>query len=249
MTKTESENFDRISSSRLARCFITIDGKDLRHDSVFYIKGDVDWGDDYQCLLGTDGMPDGTPALYRMNLAERLALGTDGSVVSLRGRALDLPGPVVRKMSDNGEGYNYLSGKRMARLFWSTWFGPIPEGFEVDHLNRKRDDDRLVNLRLTTHSQNLRNRRSTARSSWLATDMVLLIPVVSGDPVLTHPREAYEIVRDTNTWKLLHGQRVTAGGWGAIVNPTPDGVTGWFKAYENFDRPGLLNQCLALLQA
>lgn len=247
MNSIEKEFFDKVASSTLAQCFITVDGQPLCRNSVFYIKGDVDWDDDYQHLLGTDGMPDGTPALYKMNLKERLALGTDGSAVSLRGRALDLSQPVVRQTADNGEGYNYVDGKRLARLIWETWYGGIPDGLEVDHWNRVRNDDRLVNLHLVTHSQNTKNRRPKAYSSWLATDRALLIPS-AGDPVLVHPSAAYEVVRDHNTWKLLHGQRVTANGWGAIINPTVDDVVGYFKAYANLDRPGLLDKCLALLQ-
>jgi len=34
------------------------------------------------------------------------------------------------------------------RLMWIAFYGKIPEGFEVDHINRKRDDNRLDNLRI-----------------------------------------------------------------------------------------------------
>lgn len=247
MDKLESENFAVIASSRLARCFIPVDGQALRPDSVFFVLGSADWSPDYQHMLGTDGMPDGTPAIYKMNLKERLAFGSDGSVISLRGRALSLGEPIVRKTQDNGEGYNYADSKRLARLIWETFYGQIPAGMEIDHMNRKRNDDRLSNLRLVTHSQNSRNRKYVEPRSWMDGDRVLLIPVKSGNPVLVHPSDAYEIIRDCNTWKLLHCQRVTANGWGAMVNPTKAQVRGYFRAHKEFNREGLLDACLALV--
>lgn len=247
MNKVESDNFVAIAGSNLARCFITVDGQSLRPDSIFYIKESADWSPDYTHMLGTNGMPDGAPTRYKMNLRERLAVGEDGSMVSLRGHALKLDEPVVLRPGDNGEGYNYINGKRMARLVYSTWNGCIPDCLEVDHLNRKRNDDRLCNLRLTTHSDNLRNTNRTRLHGWSASDKVLLIPMKSGDPVFVHPSDAYEIVGDHNTWKLLHGQRRTAGGWGAIINPTQNMVRGYFRAYQEFDRDGLLEKCLALV--
>lgn len=247
MNEVERENFKAIAGSNLARCFIPVDGQELRPDSLFFVKDSADWSQDYQHMLGTNGMPDGSPAMYKMNLEERLAFGTDGSAISLRGRALNLNEPIVRKTYDNGEGYNYADSKRMARMIFETFYGKIPAGMEVDHMNRKRDDDRLCNLRLVTHSQNSRNRKPAEPHSWLASDRVLLIPMKSGNPVLVHPSDAYAVVRDYNTWKLLHGQRTTANGWYAIVNPTPVDVTGYFKAYPALNREGLLDACLALV--
>lgn len=247
MNRSEQKNFETIKNSNLASCFIPVDGQALRPDSVFFIKGSREWDDTHQSMLGTDGLPDGTPARYKMNLKERLALGDDGSVVSMRGNALNMDEPILLQLSDNGEGYNYLNSKRMSRLIYSTWMGEIPAGLEVDHLNRKRNDDRLSNLRLTTHSGNLKNRKTRCRNSWGATDRVLLIPEKSGDPVLVHPTKAYGVVRDCNTWKLLHGARRTANGWYAILNPKKADVTGYFRVYSDLNRHGLLEKCLALV--
>lgn len=247
MTAAERENFRAVAHSNLARCFVTIDGQALRPDSVFYIKGSADWSPDYQHFLGTHGMPDGSPTMFRMNLKERLAVGLDSSVVSLRGHALRLTEPIVLKTRDNGEGYNYIGSKRLARLVYETWGGVIPSGMEVDHMNRVRSDDRLANLRLVTHSQNQANRKPVFRRSWAATDRVLLIPVKSGDPVFVHPSQAYSVVRDCNTWKLLHGQRLTANGWFAIMNPTASDVAAYFKVYPELMQTGLLDACLALV--
>lgn len=48
-------------------------------------------------------------------------------------------------------------GHREHRLAWESANGPVPEGFEIDHINGVYDDNRLVNLRLATHQQNLAN--------------------------------------------------------------------------------------------
>lgn len=43
------------------------------------------------------------------------------------------------------------------RLAWIYEKGPIPVGMRPDHENRIRSDNRIDNLRLATHAQNLRN--------------------------------------------------------------------------------------------
>lgn len=44
------------------------------------------------------------------------------------------------------------------RLVWETFIGLIPSNLQIDHINRVRDDNRLENLRLATHSENLQNK-------------------------------------------------------------------------------------------
>ena len=43
------------------------------------------------------------------------------------------------------------------RLVVETFIGEIPDGMEVDHLDRDRSNNALDNLRIVTHSQNNRN--------------------------------------------------------------------------------------------
>ena len=43
------------------------------------------------------------------------------------------------------------------RLVAEAFIGPIPEGYEVDHINRCRSDNRVDNLRIVTRSKNQRN--------------------------------------------------------------------------------------------
>lgn len=51
------------------------------------------------------------------------------------------------------------------RLVWEFHNGEIPEGYEVDHLNGVRTDNRIENLRLATRSQNSMNHRMHSHNS------------------------------------------------------------------------------------
>ncbi|WP_429004271.1 HNH endonuclease [Roseixanthobacter psychrophilus] len=57
-------------------------------------------------------------------------------------------------------GYMILSVKGRElyahRVAWALYYGEWPE-VQVDHINRERDDNRIVNLRLATNSQNQAN--------------------------------------------------------------------------------------------
>jgi hypothetical protein len=43
---------------------------------------------------------------------------------------------------------------RAHRLIWEMFFGEIPDGLEIDHINRNRSDNRIENLRLVNRSEN-----------------------------------------------------------------------------------------------
>ena len=70
----------------------------------------------------------------------------------------------------NGAGYTHITlhGKLPLahRIVWEMHNGTIPEGLETDHVNGKKTDDRLSNLRVVTHAENMRNRsRYSANTS------------------------------------------------------------------------------------
>lgn len=71
-------------------------------------------------------------------------------------------GWVSRKSNWNGGGYRVLSfnGREYAahRIAWLWFYGREADG-RIDHVNTDRDDNRIANLRESTHSENMANRR------------------------------------------------------------------------------------------
>ena len=51
------------------------------------------------------------------------------------------------------------------RIIMMLCFGHIPENAEIDHINHVRDDNRLVNLRFVTRSENSRNKSVSSKST------------------------------------------------------------------------------------
>lgn len=87
----------------------------------------------------------------------------------------DISGKLFRKTTDSNNcditqpagklhkatGYKRVSignaKVREHRIVWEMFNGPIPEGYEIDHINHIRSDNRLENLRLVTRKVNMRN--------------------------------------------------------------------------------------------
>lgn len=50
--------------------------------------------------------------------------------------------------NDNGK------KKLIHRILYEKYYGPIPDKLQVNHINGKKDDNRINNLELVTHQQN-----------------------------------------------------------------------------------------------
>lgn len=59
------------------------------------------------------------------------------------------------------------------RVIWEMHHGEIPKGFEVDHENQIKGDDRIENLRLVTHGDNMKNQPRRKKISSLPTGVSL----------------------------------------------------------------------------
>lgn len=63
---------------------------------------------------------------------------------------------LVCRAASNQNGYRKVHEGLVHRVVWETFNGEIPAGYEIDHINDVRDDNRLCNLRLITHLDNVR---------------------------------------------------------------------------------------------
>jgi hypothetical protein len=56
----------------------------------------------------------------------------------------------VRLRRESREEHQYAH-----RLIWETVYGPIPRGFHIDHVNGRKDDNRICNLDAVTPVENI----------------------------------------------------------------------------------------------
>ena len=68
---------------------------------------------------------------------------------------------VLCKLSKTVYGYEITQSKEglrfVHRMLWETFNCEIPNGYEIDHINTVRDDNRLENLRCVTPRENRNN--------------------------------------------------------------------------------------------
>jgi hypothetical protein len=68
--------------------------------------------------------------------------------------------PALAAIERAGYGHGDIFAKRYKahRVAWALYYGEWPEG-EIDHINGIRSDNRLINLRVVSHKDNMRNQR------------------------------------------------------------------------------------------
>ena len=73
--------------------------------------------------------------------------------------------PIVINLSKNGK--RPQQKFFLHRFIWEQANGPIPQGMQIDHLNRNKSDNRLENLDLKTPSE---HGRKTFRTVYINND-------------------------------------------------------------------------------
>lgn len=76
------------------------------------------------------------------------------------------PGDIIGTRNEQGYLRVEINGRcyRVHRLIWLYVYGEWPPN-EIDHINHVRDDNRLINLRLASPSQNQANKGPTQRNT------------------------------------------------------------------------------------
>ena len=77
-------------------------------------------------------------------------------------------------LTTNADGYKKTSiqknGKNLARyvhrLVYEAFIQPIPEGYEINHLNGVRDDNRPQNLDAVTHAENVKYSKDVLNANY-----------------------------------------------------------------------------------
>ena len=95
---------------------------------------------------------------YKHPIFSNYAAHKDGTILNVKKEK-------VRKMSTNNRGYLFFSlyDKRFDkpkiyyqhRFVYEVFQGPITKWFEIDHINNNKTDNRIENLQLVTHKENI----------------------------------------------------------------------------------------------
>ena len=83
----------------------------------------------------------------------------DGKLYWKESRGRVSKGQEAGRLTKTGYRHICLNGREhyAHRIIWKGFNGPIPNGFEIDHIDRNRDNNQLANLRLVTPSENKLN--------------------------------------------------------------------------------------------
>lgn len=104
---------------------------------------------------------------WRQRSGEMFAAGNQGANSNAeRWNARWAGKEALQTISEKGYARGEIFGRQFQahRVAWAIATGAWPKD-EIDHVNGRRADNRLENLREASHSQNARNRRSQAGSS------------------------------------------------------------------------------------
>ena len=166
----------------------------------------------------------------KINGVEYVEVAESDGKVFVSDTGLILRNGLITRGNDNGHGYRTVAiARRTAyvhRIVFETLVGEIPDGYEIDHIDNSRDNNRLDNLRIVTHYDNLtrnplsaeRRREAGRQTIRKAIDSQKVAVVMIDDDGTEHwfPCGA-EAARATGTHftsisQVLHGKLKHAGG-------------------------------------
>ena len=111
--------------------------------------------------------------LGRVKSLKRFRKGKNDSLASVKERILK---PLINSIGYYQVGLYKNSKVRfylVHRFVWEAFNGQIPEGYEVNHINEIKSDNRLENLNLMTHKENMNYGSRTERSAKKHSKVVL----------------------------------------------------------------------------
>lgn len=102
-------------------------------------------------------------------LNEFFSYESDGGLVRVKNSPHSRMGKLRGHLRGDGYIRVHVSGRLyyLHRLVWMFFNGEIADGFDIDHINRNRSDNRVTNLRLAKryeNSQNISGARSTSKT-------------------------------------------------------------------------------------
>lgn len=216
MTKHLPCSFDQLSNSVLGSCFVPQNMGGV--NDLFFIRTSA---------LGCDIICDenGAPESFKLLCPIPLAVGEYGTVVTLATPYRRLAEPKKIETPLNEDGYPVISGyqsyglstPRLHRIVWETFFGKIPHGLEVNHIDNNRANPRLDNLELLTHRENIIKSMREGRKPRCSYKDRLVLCVhrdTSIAPVLITGNKLAKLTKSSNCshfWN--HEHRPSLNGW------------------------------------
>ena len=99
---------------------------------------------------------------YSHPVLSKYAARKNGEVINVK------TGRIIKMINCNGYLYFNICDKKLEkpkiyyqhRFVYEVFRGPIPRFFEVDHINEIKSDNRIKNLQLLTHKQNVQKTKS-----------------------------------------------------------------------------------------